>query len=45
MITVRAYTEHDIESMVKIWNEVVEGGIAFPQEECLTLATGTAFFA
>ena len=45
MITVRAYTEHDIESMVKIWNEVVEGGIAFPQEECLTLATGTVFFA
>ena len=45
MITVRAYTEHDIESMIKIWNEVVEDGIAFPQEECLTLATGTAFFA
>ena len=45
MITVRAYTEHDIESMVKIWNEVVEDGIAFPQEECLTLATGTVFFA
>ena len=45
MITVRAYTEHDIESMVKIWNEVVEDGIAFPQEECLTLVTGTAFFA
>ena len=31
--------------MVAIWNQVVEDGIAFPQEELLTLETGAAFFA
>lgn len=31
--------------MVRIWNEVVEEGVAFPQEECLTVQTGTRFFA
>ena len=30
--------------MIRIWNEVVEEGIAFPQEECLDLESGTAFF-
>jgi ribosomal protein S18 acetylase RimI-like enzyme len=31
--------------LIRIWNEVVEEGIAFPQEECLTMETGTIFFA
>lgn len=31
--------------MTAIWNEVVEEGIAFPQEECLTEKTGRDFFA
>ena len=31
--------------MVRIWNEVVEDGAAFPQEELLTLETGRDFFA
>ena len=31
--------------MIRIWNKVVEDGIAFPQEECLDEATGAAFFA
>ena len=31
--------------MIEIWNEIVEEGNAFPQEEFLTLETGTAFFA
>ena len=44
-ITRRAYEEKDIPEMVRIWNEVVEEGIAFPQEELLTLETGTQFFA
>ena len=35
-IEVRAYTDNDIEAMVTIWNQVVEDGEAFPQEECLT---------
>ena len=30
--------------MVRIWNEVVEEGTAFPQEECLNLETGSDFF-
>ena len=44
-IEVRAYTDNDIEAMVTIWNQVVEDGEAFPQEECLTQESGTAFFA
>lgn len=44
-IVVRAYTEKDLLEMIKIWNEVVEDGIAFPQEELLTYETGKAFFA
>lgn len=30
---------------VEVWNEVVEDGVAFPQEDLLDLATGAAFFA
>ena len=30
--------------MIRIWNEVVEEGIAFPQEECLDMESGAAFF-
>lgn len=44
-MTVRAYTEKDLDSMVRIWNQVVEDGVAFPQEECLTAETGREFFA
>ena len=32
-------------SIIRIWNEVVEEGIAFPQEDCLTMETGRSFFA
>ncbi|MGN8799703.1 N-acetyltransferase family protein [Candidatus Merdisoma sp. HCP28S3_D10] len=42
---IRAYTEADLLSMIRIWNEVVEDGVAFPQEEFLTLETGKDFFA
>ena len=31
--------------MILIWNEIVEEGIAFPQEDCLDRESGTAFFA
>ena len=44
-VTVRAYQSDDLPAMIAIWNEVVEEGIAFPQEECLTQETGSAFFA
>lgn len=43
-IIVRAYRAEDIPRMIRIWNEVVEEGIAFPQEECLDQSTGAAFF-
>ncbi len=41
---VRKYEERDIPAMVRIWNEVVEEGVAFPQVEFLTLESGSAFF-
>ena len=44
-IIVRKYEEKDLKDMVRIWNEVVEDGVAFPQEECLTETTGKEFFA
>lgn len=44
-ITIRQYTEADLAAMVEIWNEVVEDGIAFPQEELLDINSGREFFA
>lgn len=44
-VTVREYTSDDIDSMIQIWNEVVEEGNAFPQEEYLDAGSGHAFFA
>ena len=44
-ITVRAYEERDLPDMIRIWNEVVEDGVAFPQEELLNAETGRDFFA
>ncbi len=31
--------------MIEIWNEIVEDGIAFPQEESLNSETGAVFFS
>ena len=42
---VRAYREEDLPAMKAIWNEVVEEGLAFPQEDCLSLEEARAFFA
>ena len=42
---VRAYEKADLDAMIQIWNEVVEEGIAFPQEELLNDQTGAEFFA
>lgn len=44
-ITIRAYKPEDLPQMITLWNEVVEEGIAFPQEEPLTNQTGKEFFA
>lgn len=42
---IRAYTQADLAQMIPIWNEIVEEGIAFPQEDCLDRESGSAFFA
>lgn len=42
---IRAFTEKDLPAMIQIWNEIVEEGIAFPQEDLLTLETGKQFFS
>ena len=42
---IRQYNEADLAAMIRIWNEIVEEGIAFPQEEPLTPETGKQFFA
>ena len=44
-IVIRAYEEKDLPEMIGIWNEVVEEGIAFPQEEPLDKRAGRSFFA
>ena len=33
-IEIRVYKEEDLPEMIEIWNQIVEEGIAFPQEEC-----------
>ena len=42
---IRAYTQEDIPAMITIWNEVVEDGVAFPQEDYLDEPSGGEFFA
>ena len=44
-IIIRAYQASDLPDMIRIWNEVVEDGVAFPQEEYLDAQTGAAFFS
>ncbi len=41
---IRKYEEKDISKMIEIWNEVVEDGIAFPQEDLLDDVSGREFF-
>ncbi len=42
---VRKYDPSDVIDLIRIWNEVVEEGAAFPQEEFLTAESGADFFA
>ena len=44
-MTVREYGPQDLNRMIEIWNEVVEEGVAFPQEDYLDAESGAAFFA
>ncbi len=43
-ISIRKFKAGDVKEMISIWNEVVEEGIAFPQEDLLTDTTGKSFF-
>ncbi len=43
-IEIKEYKETDLKAMIQIWNEVVEDGVAFPQEELLTDESGKEFF-
>jgi len=42
---IRKFRKSDLPEMIKIWNEVVEAGNAFPQEDLLDLKTGEEFFS
>ena len=44
-ILMRKYEEKDLIEMIQIWNEIVEEGNAFPQEEFLNPESGASFFA
>ena len=43
-IAIREWCSTDLPAMVEIWNQVVEDGVAFPQEDALNLETGRDFF-
>ena len=43
-IIIRQYKKEDVKSMVPIWNQVVEEGVAFPQLETLSTVGGRRFF-
>lgn len=42
---IRGFTKQDVPAMTEIWNEVVEAGLAFPQEETLTADQAEQVFA
>lgn len=44
-VTIRKYEKGDLQEMIAVWNEVVEDGVAFPQEETLDSVGGEKFFA
>ena len=44
-IEIRLYKEKDLSEMIKIWNDIVEEGTAFPQEDFLKYDTGKQFFS
>jgi ribosomal protein S18 acetylase RimI-like enzyme len=44
-VEVREYAPADLPAMIRIWNEVVDDAVAFPQTEGLDEKSGAAFFA
>ena len=41
---IRKFENKDMPQMISIWNEIVEEGIAFPQEDLLDEVSGKTFF-
>ena len=39
-MNIRNYQSQDIPEMIRIWNEIVEDGEAFPQEDFLDIESG-----
>ncbi len=44
-VKIRKITPQDIPGAIKVWNKVVEDGVAFPQTETLNEKTGEEFFS
>lgn len=44
-LEIRPYCEEDLAGMIKVWNEVVEAGNAFPQIMPLSIDEARTFFA
>ncbi len=43
-IIIRQFNDNDLPQIIEIWNEIVDEGIAFPQEDLLTVESGKEFF-
>lgn len=43
-IIIDEYCKEDVEDLTKIWNEIVESALAFPEEEPLKLEEASKFF-
>lgn len=43
-VSVVQFNNNDLPQMIRIWNEVVDEGIAFPQEQVLNPHSGKSFF-
>ncbi|MCH5323620.1 MAG: GNAT family N-acetyltransferase [Eubacterium sp.] len=44
-IKIKQLESHDVPAAIEIWNQVVEDGVAFPQDEPLNETSGAEFFA
>lgn len=44
-IQITAYNKQDIEQAIRIWNEIVAEGVAFPQTDALDEISGNDFFS
>lgn len=44
-VIIRKYKDADLPHMITIWNDIVEEGMAFPEEEPLTIEEARSFFA